>query len=402
MDTTGTHNTGSTQHHRHRDDRGFTLVEILIAIALVGILSAVAVVGISSLTSKGANSACTASADAARAATAIHFTSTGALPDSLTAMVTSGALTLPQGVTIDSTGLVATGDGWTLSMTPGNVVTFTCSTGTTAARPTTVPTTVATTVATTVPTTVATTVPTTVATTVPTAVPVAGGLVTRLDASSLTAMFQDSTGATAATTAGQRVCRWADNSGTSTHAVQPSTAMCPMYGSDAKGGYLDFNANGFLTVTPTLSPDFTVFVVAQSDTPTWNAYAWLMSGRGANGLILHAVPGTRSIGFYVVAGGATYLGGTTVGDVTVPHIYKLSATGSTPTGYYGVDSVSTAYTMSAGTRTAGAVQIRLGSDDLADRLGDGKYREVLIYNRALSTAEMSQVEAYLTTKWRLN
>jgi prepilin-type N-terminal cleavage/methylation domain-containing protein len=364
-------NRTSERCHSQRDDSGFTLVEILIAIVLVGILSAVVVVGIGNLTSKGSTSACNASADAARAATTIHFTTTGSRPNTMTAMVTSGALTLPQGVTLDTTGLIATGDGWTLTMTPGDPATFNCASGGTAA-------------------------------TAPTAVPVTGGLVTRLDASSLTAMFQDSTGATAATTAGQRVCRWADNSGTSTHAVQPSTAMCPMYGSDAKGGYLDFNANGFLTVTPTLSPDFTVFVVAQSDTPTWNAYAWLMSGRGANGLILHAVPGTRSIGFYVVAGGATYLGGTTVGDVTVPHIYKLSATGSTPTGYYGVDSVSTAYTMSAGTRTAGAVQIRLGSDDLADRLGDGKYREVLIYNRALSTAEMSQVEAYLTTKWRLN
>ena len=372
---TGTHHTGSTRHLRLRDDSGFTLVEILIAIVLVGILSAVVVVGIGNLTSQGSTSACKASADAARAATTIHFTTTGSRPNTMTAMVTSGALTLPQGVTLDTTGLIATGDGWTMTMTPGDPATFNCATGGTAAA---------------------------VPTALPTAVPVTGGLVTRLDASSLAAMFQDSTGATAATTAGQRVCRWADNSGTSTHAMQSSTAQCPMYGSDAKGGYLDFDANGFLTVTPTLSPDFTVFVVAQSDTPTWNAYAWLMSGRGANGLILHAAPGTRSVGFYVVAGGATYLGSTTVGDITVPHIYKLSATGSTPTGYYGVDGAKTAYTMSTGTRTAGAVPLRLGSDDLADRLGDGKFREVLIFNRALSTTEMSQVEAYLTSKWKLN
>ncbi len=36
-----------------QDDKGFTLIEILIAIVLVGILSAVAVVGISNLVSKG-------------------------------------------------------------------------------------------------------------------------------------------------------------------------------------------------------------------------------------------------------------------------------------------------------------------------------------------------------------
>jgi len=43
-----------------QDDKGFTLIEILIAIVLVGILSAVAVVGISNLVSKGGSSACTA------------------------------------------------------------------------------------------------------------------------------------------------------------------------------------------------------------------------------------------------------------------------------------------------------------------------------------------------------
>ena len=50
-----------------QDDKGFTLIEILIAIVLVGILSAVAVVGISNLVSKGSTSACAASADAAKA-----------------------------------------------------------------------------------------------------------------------------------------------------------------------------------------------------------------------------------------------------------------------------------------------------------------------------------------------
>ena len=39
-----------------QEDKGFTLIEILIAIVLVGILSAVAVVGISSLVSKGSAS----------------------------------------------------------------------------------------------------------------------------------------------------------------------------------------------------------------------------------------------------------------------------------------------------------------------------------------------------------
>ena len=363
-------NRTSERRHRQPDDRGFTLVEILIAIVLVGILSAVVVVGIGNLTSQGSTSACKASADAARAATTIHFTTTGSRPNTMTAMVTSGALTLPQGVTLDSTGLIATGDGWTLTMTPGDPAIFNCTTGATAA----------------------------------TAVPVANGLVSKLDASSVAAMFQDSAGTNATTAVGQRVCRWADTSGTNTHATQPSTALCPRYGTDATGGYIDFDANGLYTVTPNLSPDFTVFVVAQSDTPTWNTWGWLMSGRGANGLIIHPWLGTRNVGGYVIAGGTTYrnVGQVTPADITVPHLYQLSATGNAPSGFYGLDGGNTAYTEPASGRVAAAVPIKLGADDLNGRYGDGKYREVLIFNRALSATEIDQVEAYLTAKWKLS
>ena len=59
-------------------DRGFTLVEVVIAIVLVGILSAVVVVGVGQLTTRGTTAACSASADAARAAATTHLGSTGA------------------------------------------------------------------------------------------------------------------------------------------------------------------------------------------------------------------------------------------------------------------------------------------------------------------------------------
>jgi prepilin-type N-terminal cleavage/methylation domain-containing protein len=116
---------------RSTNDEGFTLVEIVIAIVLVGILSAVAVVGIGSLTSKGSQSACKASMDAAKAASVVHFASNATYPTSLTQMTTgaSPALTLPDGVTIDVTGLhtVMAGNNWTLTMTVGPPPTFACS-----------------------------------------------------------------------------------------------------------------------------------------------------------------------------------------------------------------------------------------------------------------------------------
>ena len=379
MHATGTHHSTSARcqhagqdrrdrHDGRRVDRGFTLVEILIAIVLVGILSAVVVVGISNLTSKGSASACAASADAARAASTIHFANTGQQPATITAMVDKAELVLPDSVTIDASGLVATGDGWTMTLRPGAVVTYSCSTGAT------------------------------------NTLTVTNGLVSRLDAANPASLFQDSAGTTATVTAGQRVCRWADTSGTSTHALQSSTALCPKYGTDGTGGYLDFDANGLFTVTPNLSPDFSVFVVAQSDTPTWNTYGWLMAGRGANGLIIHPWVGTRNVGGYVIAGGTTYrnVGQVTPADITRPHLYQLSAAGNAPRGFYGLDGTNAAYTEPASGRAAAAVPIKLGADDINGRYGDGKYREVLIFNRALSAQEIDQVEAYLTTKWKLS
>ena len=63
----------NSQGDGRQDDKGFTLIEILIAIVLIGILSAVAVVGISNLVSKGGSSACVASKDASTAASAVYF-----------------------------------------------------------------------------------------------------------------------------------------------------------------------------------------------------------------------------------------------------------------------------------------------------------------------------------------
>jgi prepilin-type N-terminal cleavage/methylation domain-containing protein len=100
-------------------DKGFTLIEILIAIVLVGILSAVAVVGISNLVSKGGKSACTATQDAATAASAVYFASNGSYPINFTVMTSTSppTLSLPSGVT-NPTATTLVGSGWTITMNP--------------------------------------------------------------------------------------------------------------------------------------------------------------------------------------------------------------------------------------------------------------------------------------------
>lgn len=100
-------------------DRGFTLVEILVAIVVAGILAAVAIIGIASLTDSGGDSACEASRDAAKTAATVHYANTGAWPDAFTDMTTTSPkeLEVPSGVTVNA--LTLEGDNWTLTMTPG-------------------------------------------------------------------------------------------------------------------------------------------------------------------------------------------------------------------------------------------------------------------------------------------
>ena len=132
--------TPTTTRVGRRDDKGFTLIEILIAIVLIGILSAVAVVGISNLVSKGGSSACTATRDSAIAGSAVYFASNNnTYPTNFfqlisatgTAPVIPASMTMPAGVEGSLTGTpawhtpiaagdvqVRSGSAWTLTMTP--------------------------------------------------------------------------------------------------------------------------------------------------------------------------------------------------------------------------------------------------------------------------------------------
>jgi prepilin-type N-terminal cleavage/methylation domain-containing protein len=109
---------------RMQGEKGFTLIELLIAIVVVAILAAVAIVGVGGLTNNGKASACQASADAAKAASAVHFANTGSYPTKFTEMVPA-EYDVPSGVTVNDSTLVA--KTWTLTIGGGGAAPATFS-----------------------------------------------------------------------------------------------------------------------------------------------------------------------------------------------------------------------------------------------------------------------------------
>ena len=119
------------EQHQSKPEAGFTLVELLIAIVVVGVLTAVGILGVAGLTDKGQTSACQASMDAAKAASAVHFAKAGTYPQAFSDMTTATPpqFQVPDGVTQTGTTLQK-GTHWKLTLFPhgvNTVTTYQCS-----------------------------------------------------------------------------------------------------------------------------------------------------------------------------------------------------------------------------------------------------------------------------------
>jgi type IV pilus assembly protein PilA len=106
-------------------EQGFTLIELLVAIVVVGILTAVAIVGIGGLTDKGNSSACLATLDASKTATAVFYanSNTSEYPQSFTDLTSGAKPALEHPASVDETATTLKGKGWTVTLVQGATTT---------------------------------------------------------------------------------------------------------------------------------------------------------------------------------------------------------------------------------------------------------------------------------------
>lgn len=78
--------------HKNDQDKGFTLVELLIVIVILGILSTVTVFAVRGITNNGKKSACAADKKTLEVAAESYMATNGAYPADVATMVSSGLL----------------------------------------------------------------------------------------------------------------------------------------------------------------------------------------------------------------------------------------------------------------------------------------------------------------------
>lgn len=193
------------------------------------------------------------------------------------------------------------------------------------------------------------------------------------------------------------VSEWSDKSGLDRHAIQSTPSLRPTYSSVDRGVVfslhrLDFHSD----VRPMLSisADFSLFMVYDAATS---------SGSGAS--LISSANGALSDSFGVMHRG---------GNITFGHYNGSAYTiyGSEPqaaptgksivsiyndTGYVDGVAFTGSNTPYASGTDAGSIGMRQATTSTWPF--DGNIHEVVLYNRALTAAEVATVESYLQGKW---
>jgi hypothetical protein len=204
------------------------------------------------------------------------------------------------------------------------------------------------------------------------------------------------------------VSQWTDKSANAYALAQATAGSRPTTGTRTQNGrnVIDFDGtadNLALTNAPINNSSggaWTIFAVALTDTVAAGARS-IVDGDG---------PGTR-VGQYLRQNAAEsigFVGGSPKTDAagvtlsaSTAYLFR-SVNGGTTTIETSVDATSNGTTALSGTQNYSAtVSLYVGRSHSALQAWDGWVAEVIAYNTALSGTDISDVEAYLTSKWGL-
>lgn len=221
------------------------------------------------------------------------------------------------------------------------------------------------------------------------------------DSADLTAMAQNSDG-TGAVAVGDQVGYWKDKSTTAAHVTQGIAANRPTLTANKVNGKAALTFDGSndnlsksAYTTQNSLPGLTRIAVFSNA----NQVAWVtrVFDGGGNGLTMNG-------SFRVHADNANFssflpsgISGSAISLGIYSAVYANSAM-SLRQNSVGVALSSTTGTIPA-TTAAGNPTLHIGSNIGANQFLNGPIAEYIIYNRGLSDAELTRVEAYLRKKW---
>jgi hypothetical protein len=219
------------------------------------------------------------------------------------------------------------------------------------------------------------------------------GLQFWLDASDASTLY-DATSGGSLVAADGAVARWQDKSGNAIHATQSTSGSRPLRKIASQNGRdvvrLD-GSNDYLEISPTdLATNFTMLWAFRPNTANYTLLATTTSG-GARFLII----GTTLYNDYYGSGAATIATTGTTGTGILRTYRRSSGTLQCWLGTVSQGSVGFANTLSGHTQIG-----RIHDQSTYNMSGD--IYEVLIYNSALSDADLATAQSYLTAKWGLS
>jgi hypothetical protein len=176
---------------------------------------------------------------------------------------------------------------------------------------------------------------------------------------------------------------WEDQSGSGNHATQTNGTAIPRVLPDASNGLpaLRFDGNDVVNFTTRLTNIRTVFWVIREDAAATNEYRFLLHDcctadfHGGYPYIWYTGASSN------VVNGQTWLNGAPINGTTTNRPKVMSVLSVVTTGNVSAD--------------------RFGSGNAAGRYWWGDLAELVIYDRALSAAEVRQVEDYLNGRYRI-